>query len=418
MACKSIYFRKCTFPIIKKSFDYYTIRTSYQGCRFKNEDDSFIKLDDKQVETFKKDGDAIFYRCIFDSPYTIKIDPLLYDHCKFTQEVNIKLVSKQIFAGQSHNYNFLPKTTNLNNVEIINSTFHGNFMVNNHSEENDSYLKTISFKKCTFNGKFEFKNNDIKGSLIVEDCNFSETSDFFGTTIIKNKDSKIVFQKCRFDKISIFEDCIFNVFTMFKYVTFRDSVIFRGAYFNEGLDLSKSNFNYSAGANFLGCKIKDNEKLKISDQETFRIIKHSFDSIGNHIEANKYFSREMNAYAKYLKGEKGLYEDKTIFYINSFISKFGQSFIRATVLFLIFAAIMHTMNCFCGWLQKDLIFNPSLKNIYYFLQNIFTNIPIFSNLLGYRSYMYLPDWIKILSYIIYAILTWQIIVSIKRKVRK
>lgn len=38
-----------------------------------------------------------------------------------------------------------------------------------------------------------------------------------------------------------------------------------------------------------------------TDRETFRIIKHSFDAVGNHIEANKYFAHEMQACRRELR---------------------------------------------------------------------------------------------------------------------
>lgn len=83
-------------------------------------------------------------------------------------------------------------------------------------------------------------------------------------------------------------------------------MIFRNAKFHKGVDLSKSNFNYVAGANFLGCEIEDNKKEKVTNRETFRVIKHCFDSIGNHLEANKFFAEEMKAKKRELMGPLNL----------------------------------------------------------------------------------------------------------------
>jgi hypothetical protein len=46
--------------------------------------------------------------------------------------------------------------------------------------------------------------------------------------------------------------------------------------------------------NFLNCRLAD-DAIQNADRETFRIIKNAFDGVGNNIEANRYFSYEMNA---------------------------------------------------------------------------------------------------------------------------
>ena len=49
------------------------------------------------------------------------------------------------------------------------------------------------------------------------------------------------------------------------------------------------NINLKESPNFLNTKIEP----KNTNRETFRITKDSFDKIGNHIEANKFFVYEM-----------------------------------------------------------------------------------------------------------------------------
>ncbi|WP_404419571.1 hypothetical protein [Marinospirillum sp.] len=83
----------------------------------------------------------------------------------------------------------------------------------------------------------------------------------------------------------------------FEYVTFHTHATFRGAKFLGGLDLDRANF--SDEANFLGVDVDGGDVSKTT-RETYRLIKHSFDSIGNHLEANKFFAKEMDKYHKEL----------------------------------------------------------------------------------------------------------------------
>lgn len=90
-------------------------------------------------------------------------------------------------------------------------------------------------------------------------------------------------------------------------MTFLSFVNFRNATFNSGLDLE--NANLKEMPNFLNVKLLSNN----TNRETLRIIKHSFDKVGNHIEANKYFSLEMERHKNDMAGESWS-QEKIVFF--------------------------------------------------------------------------------------------------------
>ena len=91
---------------------------------------------------------------------------------------------------------------------------------------------------------------------------------------------------------------------MFEYVTFLSFTNFRNTTFYSGLNLENSNLKEAP--NFLNIDINP----KFTNRETFRIIKNSFDKIGNNIEANKFFVFEMNKYEEELK-KKPMSQEKS-----------------------------------------------------------------------------------------------------------
>lgn len=80
-------------------------------------------------------------------------------------------------------------------------------------------------------------------------------------------------------------------------------------------------------------------RIDDADRSTFRIIKKSFDDQGDHIQANKFYSREMAAYGKELaKTNRGRHiEEKIVFYLGKTISNFSQSWWRPFQLIVIWS---------------------------------------------------------------------------------
>lgn len=153
-----------------------------------------------------------------------------------------------------------------------------------------------------------------------------------------------------------------------------------------------------------------------SNRETFRIIKYSFEKNGNHIEANNYFIQEMKAYKKEMENdEENKFDNyqKFIIYSNEFISSFGQSYVKLTIIlilsstFYLFIKFLH--NKYFILKKIELIF--SLNEISDFLNNLAINFFPFSKFIEKQQGL---EFISLLFYIWFSILIWQIIIAIKR----
>ena len=359
---------------------------------------------------------SIYIRCNFNinvrsSENTLKNSQFTF--CNFYKKLNIMGCNIQASLFVENNFYS-------NNAEklIIEDIVFLNCVFDDRLDINYFNIESICIKECLLKKKFNFKKNYVN-SMIVDDSNFLGIVDFHGSEFDNNLDVG----KSVFEDITVFEECGFgenkkkneeSFRTIFKHVTFHKLSIFREAIFYAGIDLSSSNF-YS-NVNFLNIKIiQKNDK---TNRETYRLIKHNFDNVGNYIEANKYFAREMNAYRKEIKGKKSAKEERFVFWVNNHLSNYGQSFFKPLFWFLFIACITTIIDSAFGCYQCELAFNPTLINLWHIIASLFTNIPIFSHIVGVASYQYTSYIFTILYSIIYGLLTWQIIVAIKRKVKR
>jgi len=194
----------------------------------------------------------------------------------------------------------------------------------------------------------------------------------------------------------------------FIYATFESIVNFRNTDFLCGLDLQDTNLKE---ANFLN--IKTNEKY--TNRETYRKIKHSFDSIGNYIDGNKIYPCEMRKYQEELN-TKPLNQEKIIFFINKYISDFGQSYIRPILWMILFTSIFLLLNYSYEdrWLYKIC---PDINILIAFVVDGFNSwakaiIP-FSRFLKPNM-----EFLSLIFFIIYSALIWQIVIAVKRHTRR
>ena len=131
----------------------------------------------------------------------------------------------------------------------------------------------------------------------IYNSNFEKLVDFHGT-----HSSSLQVMKSIFSDFCALENCKFGIEgkeekdgASFAYTTFLNFITFRDSEFFYGLNLSHSNFTQSP--NFSNSKINEAN----TNRETFRIIKHAHDSIGNSLEANESFVLEMKKYKEELK---------------------------------------------------------------------------------------------------------------------
>jgi hypothetical protein len=268
----------------------------------------------------------------------------------------------------------------------------------------------VEIMDTVFNKKFQFYNNKV-AILIIDNCNFYGLIDCYQT-----KFSSFNMHKSICENYAGFEQCEFGSnlknkdhLTMFKYVTFKDIFNARDAKFNSGLDMKS--INLLGEANFLDAKIDP----KNTNRETFRIIKHSFEKIGNQIEANKYFAKEMNKYAEDIKGTKA-YSTRFLLCVNRIVSDFGQSYIKplAWMIFLAFTYMLINHILDIKLITTEYQF---LENAYdktgNFLNNFATSFTPFKKLLGRER-----QFLNLIFGVAFSGLIYQFIVAVKRVTKK
>ena len=195
--------------------------------------------------------------------------------------------------------------------------------------------------------------------------------------------------------------------TDFIYTTFKDFSNFRNTNFTSGLNFSSVNLKQEP--NFLNAKVSKEG----TDRETFRIIKYSFDAKGNKLEANKFFIYEMKAYSKELLATKGNYAEKFVFFTNYLASSFGRSYIRPFVLLVILLGFyVGFYEFYQAWYQSSIYsLTEPFRTISKVLNSSAKSFLPFSRFIEVRKGF---EFISLLFYVLFAILTWQIIIAVKR----
>ncbi len=152
-----------------------------------------------------------------------------------------------------------------------------------------------------------------------ENATFEDLADFNKTCF-----NEINFYKTTFKDISVFTETIFNKEVDFKHTTFEKLSIFRNSKFIDSINLKDAIFKEKA--NFLEIK------TDVSNRETARIIKDSFEQQNNIIEANKFYALEMKEREKELeedlKNGKNFFE-WLVFKIHGISSNHSQDWLLA-----------------------------------------------------------------------------------------
>jgi len=181
----------------------------------------------------------------------------------------------------------------LDSLKFKNCVFEGRCYINNQYEDNNAQIniKNLEIKKTVFNKNFKLHNSIIDDFQIV-DTDFIKNADFFKSEFKSGIDNIICFNTINFHELALFGNTKFNKFLKFKYVTFKGYTHFRSATFNEGLDLEYANIEKEM--NFFNVhELSNNVSKKNTSQETYRIIKHQLQKVGNIIQSNKYQAFEL-----------------------------------------------------------------------------------------------------------------------------
>ncbi|MDR2790008.1 MAG: hypothetical protein LBB59_03420 [Campylobacteraceae bacterium] len=309
-----------------------------------------------------------------------KLSKIHFNYCHFyvgyLELENIEYFFQDCEFHENWSLQDLPILENVNDVLYQQCIFHKNTSCSNRSLSTTIYykLKCRQFESCTFKKSLEFYNviidkslfNNYDGfemninELVLEDCIINDKLELIKSNIQNAKIENCNFEKttkfvmsnfnafkikqCTFSDFAILDDCKFGIekegdIVDFEYVTFLNSANFRNTTFCNGLLFDRTNTKESP--NFLGIKIiepENVEQILNRLRETYRIIKYSFDKIGNTIEANKFYEYEMNKYKQELKVKNKLWynsQEGFVFAFNSFISNFGQKWHKPFMLIIV-----------------------------------------------------------------------------------
>ncbi|MEL4204979.1 hypothetical protein C9E85_16040 [Plesiomonas shigelloides] len=423
-----IVFNSIFFPCrdSRDNFDYLNVLNRIKGAHFNYCKFTAHSLEIPKVEAFFQDCEFLQWWNITQCDLLGNVNSVLYQSCKFNDNVSSYADDNDSISFEASLFNdcsfdkklsfcnvTLKKplfnntsefTTEIDKLYIENCKIEDKFVLNN--------LKTnyLSIKNSEFNAKLELKDGSINHIELIN-TNFNKLFDSHST-----KYGEFYCFKSIFSDFVGFEKCQFAAFqsetnhiSVFRYVTFLSFTNFRNAIFNHGLDLE--NTNLKEAPNFLNVTLLSNN----TNRETLRIIKNSFDKIGNHIEANKFFVLEMSKYKQELSS-KSFNQERLIFLLNEKASNFGQSYLLPMFWIIIFSIIYslivlgHEANLLYNLVPSA---NKAISSISRILNGIVSNIIPFKKML--REGM---EFISLIFYIIFASLIWQTIVAVKRHTRR
>ena len=396
-----LHFRNCIFK--DNDLEVSQPKLLFDGCEFCN---WWLVNDHKLLPNSEN---ALYINCLFNNEVNILgpqktpniIESPLFSNCEFRGRLT--LVNSQLKAPVFNNKGD-QKLSIQGTVHIENCTFDDRFCLNNHN------INKINLRENCFRSKVELKNNDIN-SLKIIDCNFSDLFDCYGSKI-----ANFGVEKCIFDGLAIFEKCVFGdsetpspECTRFTHSTFNQLIIMRKARFLSGLDISTINFREFP--NFFKVDVEPEN----TNRETFRIIKHSFDKVGNYIEGNRFFAEEMKKYREELRKE-GTFQEKLIFMLNHGISNFGQNYIYPLA-WLVLSLVIYSVVIY-GYQQNWLYGVSPEWDRFWSMTSTFLN-RLANNLLPVQRFLMEGlEFVSLVFYVIFIVLIWQIVIAVKRKVKR
>tara|TARA_R110001599_G_scaffold350254_2_gene580039 strand:+ start:22654 stop:24183 length:1530 start_codon:yes stop_codon:yes gene_type:complete len=397
----SIHFNICSFHTYGLKLT--NVECFFQDCTFLEQ---WQLYNTKLLENV---NNVIFQSCTFnervsssnDRDEKVIIENSLFKDCDFKKKLELEntIFEKDLFRN-TENYK-----ANVNELYLNECAFNGKFILNNCS------VNKFRAFRSEFHSKLEIKKNTFLDFKFI-DSNCFKLVDAFETNFHKFIIEKSIFEdfvgfeKCQFGSIN---DNTEEFSAIFLYATFLSFVNFRKTDFYSGLDIE--HINLKEAPNFLNANINSTN----TNRETFRIIKNSFDKIGNHIDANKFFVQEMRKYKNDLKKKK-VTQEKIIYFINEKFSNFGQSYIRPILWLLLVSTI-----------YAGLIYGHQSGYLYEVYPPANELIASISNSVNFVAKHALPfknilregmEFVSIIFYIIMASLIWLTIVAIKRHTKR
>jgi hypothetical protein len=335
----------------------------------------------------------------YESP---DLDNSIFSDSIFEKELNLEnvIIKNRLFNNTEY------KTLTIKKLNLFGCTFNDKFILNNY------LIDELHCFDSHFIEKMEFKKNKLQ-FFEINNTNFSKLVDCYKTSYHKFQITKSIF----YDFVN-FEECEYGIITkqkdkdyaaLFLYATMMSFINFRKAYFISGLDLA--HINLKEPPNFLSATVSPYN----SNRETFRIIKYSFDKVGNYIEANKFYEMEMLK----LKEELKIQNKRSEYFLlrlYEITSNYGQSYVRPIIFTLLFSLAYWFL--IIGYEHNILysIYQPA-NHILETISNVFNGIS--KHIMPISKV--LKDGMEFLSLIFYITFTsfiWLIILAIKRSTKR
>ncbi|MGV0983512.1 MAG: hypothetical protein ACOYB2_03090 [Limnohabitans sp.] len=329
---RRVHFKACHFYV-------HNLLANEALANFNFEDCTFHVLWQQPLDEATRSGLVLYKTCKFEQGVELSGDGLdvgydaLFSDCDISQLTlnGLSLKGAKVFANTADGI------TTIGALRLENCHIHTKFTL-----DNVLGIESVDILSCEFSKKFAMINCRVK-QLDIVNTNFKGLVDFYKSELESFRIVKSIFKD-----FSGFEDCVFGKNGAsagkieLRYVTFYSFINFRNASFNLPLDLR--NTNRDEQPNFLDCKFSKAAELG-TDRETYRIIKQSFEAVGNRIEANAFFALEMDAYRRELRENRrskiALFPDAEEFllFLNALISRHGQSYGRPLLWLLGTAAL-------------------------------------------------------------------------------
>lgn len=401
--------------ILKKRDSLYFINIDFNNQEY---DAQKLSVYENDQEISFREIQVFFYCCNFIKESPVFNEMTIFYRCYF------KEISKDLDSALLKKCNFKTIANSLHNIEggeiedllLSDREWDTKYYINKQYNDNARKTKIINLtiKNTVFKENFKLHNCEVE-NINIQDTDFEKHADFFKTIFYQGliqgeqENTPISFKAINFKGLALFGDTEFKTKAIFQYVTFESFSHFRKSIFHKGLDLDYCNIQQEM--NFFGIKKLETKTAKENtSQETYRIIKHNLEKIGNKIEANQYHALELSKNGKniglnirsmFLKKKIpwSLLQRGMVSFIHWVSSKYSSSWVMA--LFWIFIAGLTTNYYLCGseYVKFNFIFQ---------YMSIVTNMDYF-----HSNYV-----VFLLNKISLGYLYYQFVTSIRRDTRK
>ena len=319
---KNIHFERCVFQCGQLPLGGTAVW--FERCRFGK---SWAVTMGKNPEALMEPGDPLYNDCRFAATVSLRgheIDEetlglydIVFENCKMK---SLYVAGLTLNARLYRGFQRVPDLFNpdrhgapndLDDFLAISTVFKKEFNLS------CLHIQEAHISSCIFEDVVNL-SSFVCERLNFDSCNMNSRVDI-GHVHAKN----VSVRDCHFKRSVIFD---FSAMDVLLFNTSSFEQILSLEYSEIGDCIAISSCAMGKPPNFLNCRLAD-DAIQNADRETFRIIKNAFDGVGNNIEANRYFSYEMNAYLKELRqSSKGHRAERWLLELNRAISDHGQNY--------------------------------------------------------------------------------------------